>query len=280
MSDIAILGTGLIGAAMVHNLLDKGRSVRVWNRTAAKAEGVAAAGAVLSASPADAVRGVRHVHLALSADDAVDEVVAALRPGLGEGVPVLDHSTNLPARVATRYAALREDGVAYVPAPVFMSPQNAREGSGLMVLSAPDDEVAALVAHLESMTGKVLHAGARPDTAAVFKLAGNSLYFALTAAMRDVLSIGQGAGVEPAKLLELFATWKVGGALPWLGKMLASSERGPASFELAMARKDARLMEETAAGQHTLLLPAIVAAMDAALANGQAAADYSVFCDP
>jgi len=40
------------------------------------------------------------VHLVLAEDTAVDSVIAALRPGLGAGVPILDHSTNLPARVA------------------------------------------------------------------------------------------------------------------------------------------------------------------------------------
>jgi hypothetical protein len=52
---------------------------------------------------------------------------------------------------------------------------------------------------------------------------------------------------------------------------------GPASFELAMARKDARLMQEAAGAQALLLLPHIAAAMDAALQKGHGAADYSIF---
>ncbi|MFO0005806.1 MAG: NAD(P)-binding domain-containing protein, partial [bacterium] len=102
MATIAVLGAGLLGSGFVTNLLDKGEDVVVWNRTASKLAPLVARGARAAASPADAARGAERVHLVLTADDAVDATIAALRPGLDEGVPVLDHSTNLPARVAER----------------------------------------------------------------------------------------------------------------------------------------------------------------------------------
>jgi len=277
MTHIAFLGTGLLGSGFVENLLAKGQNVHVWNRSADKAAPLVAKGAVAAADPAAAARGASHVHLVLSEDDAVDSVVAALRPGLGDGVPILDHSTNHPRRVAARYEQLRAAGVRYVSAPVFMSPQNARDASGMVVLSAPGDEAAALEAHLKPMTGHVLYAGERPDLAAVYKLAGNSMYFALTAAMRDVLAIGEGCDVSAPEMLALFDTFKVGGALPFIGKRLAAASKEPASFELQMARKDARLMQEAAGSAPTVLLPAIVAAMERALAAGKASEDFAAF---
>ena len=39
---IAVLGTGIMGAAMARNLLEAGMAVRVWNRTREKAEPLAA----------------------------------------------------------------------------------------------------------------------------------------------------------------------------------------------------------------------------------------------
>lgn len=274
MSDIALLGTGLLGAGFVENLLAKGRSVRVWNRTAAKAASLVDKGAVLATDPAGAVTGASHVHLVLSEDDAVDGVVAALRPGLAAETWVIDHSTNAPPKVARRYARLRGEGVRYVPAPVFMSPQNAREASGLMVLSATAEDAEALHDHLAAMTGKVMHVGDRPELAAAYKLAGNSVYFALTAAMNDVLAIGRGSGIDDAKMLELFEVFKVGHAAPVIGRHVASRDRGGASFELTMARKDARLMLEAAGDHRTIALPAVVAAMDRALERGDGKADF------
>lgn len=277
MTNIALLGTGLLGAAMVENLLAKGNRVRIWNRSREKLAPLVAKGAVAADSPADAVRSAERVHLVLAEDDAVDAVVAQLRPGLGQGVPVIDHSTNLPARVRQRFDALRRAGVRYVPAPVFMSPQNAREASGMMLIAGPQADADALRPALEPMTGKLWYCGERSDLAAVYKLAGNSMYFALSAAMADVFAIGRGNDVDGRAMLALFDVFKVGGALPFIGERVLSAGNGPPSFELTMARKDARLMLDSAATARTIVLPAVIAAMDRAIAAGHGDADFAVF---
>ncbi|MCA8978283.1 MAG: NAD(P)-binding domain-containing protein, partial [Planctomycetes bacterium] len=223
MTTIAILGTGLLGSGFVENLLQKGHTVRVWNRTASKLEPLTDKGAIAAADPAAAVRGATHVHLVLSEDAAVDEVIAALRPGLGAGVPVIDHSTNLPQKVAQRFADLRAAGVHYVSAPVFMSPQNARDASGMMLLSGPTADCDALEPHLAAMTGKVLRCGERPDLAAAQKLSGNSMFFAMAAAMHDVLAIGRGCGIDDATMLGLYDVYPIGRSLPWIGARAAAA---------------------------------------------------------
>ncbi len=277
MTTIALLGTGLLGAAMIENLLQKGAAVRAWNRSRDKLAPLAGKGAFAAANPAECVRGAARVHLVLAEDAAVDDVISQLRPGLGKDVPVIDHSTNAPAKVKARFAALRAQGIRYVPAPVFMSPQNAREASGLMLLAGPRADADALVPELATMTGKVWHVGERPDLAAVHKLAGNSVFFAMAAAMSDVLAMGKGCDVAPEQMLALFEVFKPGGALPFLGQRVQRAVDGPASFELSMARKDARLMTEAAGTAPTLVLPAVVAAMDRAIARGLGRADYAVF---
>lgn len=277
MTKVAVLGTGLLGSGMVENLLAKGHEVRVWNRSPAKTAPLAAKGAVVGETPAATVQGCARVHLVLAEDDAVDAVLAALRAGLGKGVPVLDHSTNLPARVAARCTAMTAAGVRYVHAPVFMSPQNAREASGLMLIAGPAAHVEPLLASLGEMTGKVWHCGERVDLAAFHKLAGNGLLMALTGAMGDLLAMGQATGLSPRDVLALFDVFKPGGAIPFFGQRVASAGDGPASFELTMARKDVRLMLETAGTIPLTVLPAIAKAMDTGLAKGLGAQDYAVF---
>jgi 3-hydroxyisobutyrate dehydrogenase len=51
---VAVLGTGTMGAPMARNLLHAGFGVRVWNRTMAKAEALAADGARPASHPAEA----------------------------------------------------------------------------------------------------------------------------------------------------------------------------------------------------------------------------------
>ncbi len=278
MTTIAVLGTGLLGAGMVENLLAKGAIVRVWNRSRDKLAPLVGKGAVAATDPADCARGAARVHLVLAEDPAVDAVVASLRGALGTAVPLIDHGTNAPTKVAARFAALRAAGVRYVPAPVFMSPQNARDATGLMLLAGPKADADELQPALAAMTGTVWWVGERPDLAAVYKLAGNSTFFALAAAMSDVLAIGKGCEVRPEQMLALFDVFKPGAAMQFLGQRVAkAAAAGPASFELTMARKDARLMLEAAGEAPTIVLPAVAAAMDRAIARGDGGADYAAF---
>ena len=70
MTTIALLGTGLLGAGMVENLLQKGHAVRIWNRSADKLAPLVGKGAVAAKDPADCVRGAARVHLVLAVDEA------------------------------------------------------------------------------------------------------------------------------------------------------------------------------------------------------------------
>lgn len=278
MATLAVLGTGLLGSGFVENLLAKGHTVRVWNRSAAKLQPLVQKGAIAAKDPADAVKGAERVHLILAEDNAVDAVIQALRPDLGKDVPILDHSTNLPVRVAQRFETLRAEGIRYLHAPVFMAPMHAREASGLMLLAGPKQEADALQEALAQMTGKVWHVGERPDQAAVLKLAGNGLLVGITGVMGDLLAMGQGSNVSSDDILGLFNVFKAGGALGFFGQRVIKAGSEPPSFELDMARKDVRLMLETAGdGSKLVVLPACAAAMDQAIAKGHGQDDFAIF---
>ena len=90
MATIAVLGTGLLGAGMVENLLTKGHDVRIYNRTREKLAPLVDKGATACDDPADCVRGASRVHLVLSEDSAVDAVIEQLRPALALSAPTLD----------------------------------------------------------------------------------------------------------------------------------------------------------------------------------------------
>lgn len=280
MTTIALLGTGLLGAAMAENLLSKGHHVRVWNRSREKLAPLGKLGAFLAPVPAECVRGASVVHLVLAEDSAVDAVIANLRAGLQAGAPVVDHSTNLPAKVKARFEALSAAGVRYVPAPVFMSPKHAREAQGVMLYSGPRGDLGALEGHLSAMTGKLAYVGPAVELAAVHKLAGNSVLFALAAAMGDVLAIGQGNGVPAAEMLKLLDVFNPGALLPAIGQRVLTAAGSSPSFELTMARKDARLMLEAAGSEKLIVLPGVATAMDRALAAGRGASDFAVFARP
>ncbi|HEX5061225.1 MAG TPA: NAD(P)-dependent oxidoreductase [Kofleriaceae bacterium] len=275
---ITILGTGLLGSGFARAFKKKGHDVRVWNRTPAKAQPLAADGITVASDAAEAVRGAERVHILVSDDAAVDTVLAAAAPGLTPNTLVFDHSTTTPGGALARTTSWRERGITFVHAPVFMGPQQALESTGLMLISGDRDIVARVSPLLAPMTGKLIDLGPRVDKAAAFKLLGNLILMAFTAGFTDFLTLAKAFGVSPSEAGTLFENFNPGNSLAARYKRMTERAYENPSWELAMARKDARLMEEEAARANLplIMVPALAKLMDEKIAQGHGHADWTV----
>jgi 3-hydroxyisobutyrate dehydrogenase len=271
---IAYFGTGLLGSGFVRRQLELGTTVRVWNRSPEKARALAVEGAVFCADPAAALAGAERVHLTLADDASVDAVLEPLAASIAPHVFLIDHTTTAPTPTAERIARWTERGKRFVHAPVFMSPQNTREGTGTMMTSTTQAHYDALKPALEAMTGKLVHLGDDPQRAAAFKLFGNLLIIAFSAGLGDLYRLGGALGIAPADAFSLFSFFNPAPMVPMRAERMAKGDFKP-SFELTMARKDVRLMIEEAArhGVSLGVMPAVAAVMDAAIARGYGADD-------
>ena len=74
-TNVAVLGTGIMGAAMARNLLSAGMEVRAWNRSREKAEPLENDGAEVADSPADAARAANFLLTMLADADVIEEAV-------------------------------------------------------------------------------------------------------------------------------------------------------------------------------------------------------------
>jgi len=267
MASVAFLGTGLLGGAMVEGMLRRGDQVMVWNRTEAKARALEALGAKVAATPGDAVAGADRVHMTLPDDAIVDQIVAAFTPRLAAGAIVIDHTTASPQGTKARIPRLNAAGVKFLHAPVFMSPQMARDSIGLMLVSGPQALYDAMLAPLSAMTGEVWYLGEEGDRAAAYKIFGNSMLFVIAAGVTDVFAMAKGLGIPATDALTVFSKFQPGGLIKARGDKMARRDFS-ATFELTMARKDMRLMLEAATGQPMVVLPGIAKAMDEAIAKG------------
>ena len=275
MTHIAFLGTGLLGGALAEAAAKRGDRVVAWNRTADKARALEQFGATAAPTPADAVRGASRVHLVLRDDAVVEEVVAALRPGLSPEAVICDHTTTQPARTAERARRLGAEGVRYLHCPVFIGPAVARQGQGTILASGPRALFDQVHDGLARMASKVEYFGERPDLAAVVKLSGNAFIIGISALVADVFAVARGAGVSPADALRVVELFNPVSAITGRGRRMAEGDFAP-SFELAMARKDVRLMLETAGRWPLAALPAIGARMDEVIAQGYGDRDFGV----
>jgi 3-hydroxyisobutyrate dehydrogenase len=269
---IAILGTGLLGSGFARALRKKGETVHVWNRTPARAKALEAEGCVAFADAAEAVKGASRVHVIVSDDAAVDSVLDLAK--LPSGARVYDHTTTSTAGSKARTARWRERGVTYLHAPVFMGPQNAAEGTGLMLVSGDRQVVGEAAPVLSTMTGKLVDLGDEPGRAAAFKLLGNLFLMALAAGFADMIALGKAMGIAPAEISTLFESFNPGVSVPARFKRMIAGDYDDVSWDLAMARKDARLMEGE--GANLVMLPGVIGLMETMLARGHGEQDWTV----
>jgi 3-hydroxyisobutyrate dehydrogenase len=274
MASIALLGTGLLGSGIARRFLRTGTPVTVWNRTEAKARALERNGATVAPTPEAAVAGVDRVHLVLQDDAVVDGLLERIAPALAQGAIVLDHSTTLPELTKKRFDRARALGLAFLHAPVFMSPQMAEDAAGLILASGPQGIYDRVRPVLESMTGDVWYFGERTDLAAAYKLFGNAMLFAISAGMADVIAMARANDIDPLEALGLFSKFQPAKSIQGRGPKMATGDYTP-GFTLEMARKDVGLMTTAARGERLVALPAVAKRMDEVIASGGAQLDVA-----
>jgi len=275
MSTIAFLGTGLLGGAFAEAAAKRGDTVTAWNRSPDKVHALAQFGVMAAASPAEAVRNAARVHIVLKDDAVVEEVLAAARAGLSPDAIIIDHTTTLPTLTAARAERLHAEGVKYLHCPVFMGPPAARNAQGTMMVAGPKALFESVKADLAKMTGRLAYMGERTDVAAVNKLFGNAMIIGVTAVMADVLTMAQASDVSAEDAIKLLGFIDLNAIVAGRGVNMAKGNYNP-SFELTMARKDVRLMLETAGDRPMAVLPSVANRMDQLIAAGHGADDCCV----
>jgi 3-hydroxyisobutyrate dehydrogenase-like beta-hydroxyacid dehydrogenase len=271
---LAFIGTGMIGTGLAKAALGRGQGIQVWNRSPEKTAPLKELGAHVAANPAEAIAGVERIHLALSSDDAVDSVLEQFADAITTQV-IVDHTTTGPGPTQERAERLAERGIAYLHAPVFMSPAACENAGGMILAAGPQAVFQRVQSGLEEMTRAVLYLGEERGRAAAFKLFGNAMIISLTASLADVFAMAKALGIEAEDARALFDNFNPTGVLTHRGAKMAAGNY-EASFELPMARKDVQLMMEAAEPGSLHVLPAIAARMDALIQAGYTAEDVGI----
>lgn len=258
---VAVLGTGIMGAAMARNLLRAGHEVSVWNRDAAKAERLAADGARHAAAPAEAVEAADVVLTMLHDVAAVEQVIRSAAPGVRRGATWVQ-STTVGVQDAAALAALAgELGLDLVEAPVSGTRAPAEAGQLLVLAAAPEAVRQRVGPVLDAIGARTIWTGDDPSkgSAARLKLVVNSWVIAASNAAGEVVALAQALGVDSQQFLDVLD----GGPLdlPYLRlkmDLILNDQLEPASFAVDTARKDAHLIVD-AAVEHGLTLDGAVA---------------------
>lgn len=227
---IAVLGTGHMGTPIARRLLASGYQVIAWNRTPERAAPLAADGATLAASAADAARDADAVITMLTDGSAVEDVLfargaaAALRPG----ACLVEMSTLGPDAVRALVSRLPA-GVDLVDAPVGGSVGAAASGQ-LRVLAGGEPAALDRVEPVLSALGTVRRCGGLGAGAAM-KLVANTALVTAVAALADTLAVARALGVDRDAALDVIGAGALGGVAGRLGG-------SGSAFSVALAAKD------------------------------------------
>jgi 3-hydroxyisobutyrate dehydrogenase len=205
---VALLGTGIMGAGMGRNLARAGLPVRVWNRTRDRAESLAADGATVTDSPAEAVRAAEVIVTMLADGPTVSEVLAAAADGLAPGQIWVQASTVSIDWIGRLAAQARDRGLVFLDVPVLGTRAAAEAGQLTVLAAGPDtdrDRVRARVRPVLDAIGQKTVWLNKPGAGTRLKLVTNSWVQALTVAAGETVALAQGLGVDPRAFLAAVA---------------------------------------------------------------------------
>jgi 3-hydroxyisobutyrate dehydrogenase-like beta-hydroxyacid dehydrogenase len=234
-----------MGTAFAERLLEAGYPLMVHNRTPAKAESLAAAGATVANSAAELAVDVDVVITSLADDQALESVAAEVLAAARPGTVLIDISTVSPAASA-RVASLADAAsVDYLRAPVSGNPGVVRAGTLTFIVSGPRETLERVDPVLRAIGPTIHHVG-DAEQARIVKLAVNLMIGGLAELMSEALVLGEAAGVPRAALLEVMGSSSAGAPFVKYKTEPLLRDDFSATFTTALMEKDVDLVLDAA----------------------------------
>jgi 2-hydroxy-3-oxopropionate reductase len=204
---VGFVGLGLMGRPMARNLVQAGYDLVVYNRSRGKVEELVAEGAEAAESPREAAKNSDIVFTMLPGPPEVREVVVGqngLLQGAREGSLLVDMSTSSPILARELGRTAREQGVRMLDAPVSGGDVGAIEGTLSIMVGGEEEDFERAKPLFEVMGKTVVHVG--ESGAGQTVKACNQIVVALVIeAVSEALVLGEKAGVDPAKVIEVLS---------------------------------------------------------------------------
>ncbi|GAB3973651.1 NAD(P)-dependent oxidoreductase [Actinoallomurus acanthiterrae] len=238
---VALLGTGIMGAAMARNLLAAGLDLRAWNRTRAKAEAVD--GLKVADTPAEAAEGADVIITMLNDGEAVREAMEQAAPGLREGQIWAQMSTVGVAPLDGLAEIADRHGLVLVDAPVQGSRRPAEQGQLIILASGPDDAREPLRPVFDAVGKETLWLGPA-GAGSRLKLVTNTWALTLISGVGEALGLARALGVDPQAFRDVVGAGPMDSAmLQQKAAAIVDGDFTP-TFTVTNAEKDTRLIGE------------------------------------
>jgi 3-hydroxyisobutyrate dehydrogenase-like beta-hydroxyacid dehydrogenase len=247
---VAVVGTGRMGSAMARSLARGGSELILQNRTAARAEALAAElGARTVATPAQAAAEADVVISMLENEEAVRAAWTGpngLLAGARSAVVLVDSSTVPPSVIQSFAAEAAKAGAGILDAPVSGSVPLAETGKLTIMAGGTEEDLERVRPAFDQLATSIFHIGPL-GTAAALKLAVNTLIFALNQSVSEALVLAERAGIPREVAYDVFAAGAAGAPFVKYKKAnFMDPDGAPPTFSLDLTAKDLRLILELA----------------------------------
>lgn len=212
MARVGFLGLGNMGIGMAGRLLSAGHEVGVWNRTSSRADALAASGAVVAASPAEAATGA-DVVFSMVADDTASKAVWMGPDGALESTPAgalaIECSTLSAEWVAELSASAVARGLRYIDCPVTGLPSVAAAGRLTLLVGADSNDLEAARPYLERVSERLIHFGP-VGAGTAYKLIVNLMGAVQIADAAEGMAMAAAAGLDLEQVAEALSLGQAG----------------------------------------------------------------------
>ncbi|WP_417472121.1 NAD(P)-dependent oxidoreductase [Leisingera sp.] len=213
MAKIAFLGLGVMGYPMAGHLQAAGHEVTVYNRTTAKAEAWAAEhGGGFAKTPREAADGAEFVMACVGNDDDLRSVCLGedgAFAGLAEGAVFVDHTTVSAKVTRELFTAGREQGIAFVDAPISGG-QAGAEGGVLSVMCGGDADAYARAEPVMDAYARICRRIGESGAGQMTKMCNQIAIAGLVQGLSEALHFAEKAGLDGRAVVEVISQGAAG----------------------------------------------------------------------
>lgn len=202
---VTVIGLGPMGRAMTRTLLTAGHPVTVWNRTAARADGVVAEGATRAATPREAVEASGLVILSLTDYGAMYDILGSATGSLA-GRTLVNLSSDTPDRTREAAAWAAGHGAAFLTGGIMAPAPMVGTEASYVYYSGPGDVMERRRAVLAPL-GTPRYLGEDPGLAQMMYQAQLTVFLTTLSALMHATAMLGTAGMKAEESLpELLST--------------------------------------------------------------------------
>jgi 3-hydroxyisobutyrate dehydrogenase-like beta-hydroxyacid dehydrogenase len=241
---VGFIGLGHMGSGMAARLIRAGHQLSVYNRTPGKAEALAAQGATVAKSVAEA-SGKDAVFTMLSNDAAVESVVfddGGILASLPRNAIHISSST-ISVELSDRLAKAHGNaGQRYVSATVVGRPDAAAAGKLFVIAAGAPDAVKEATPLLAAIGQKTTTFGDKPSAANLVKLATNFMTASVIESLGEAIALIGKGHIDTRRFLDFLISGNFDAPVFRIfGDLIIADQPAAAGFAAPLAFKDVRL---------------------------------------